>query len=371
MRIGVPTEIKNNEFRVAATPAGVHAMVSHGHEVFVQAGAGLGSSIADQEYVAAGATMVDDVDKVWDDSEMILKVKEPIEAEYHRMHEGLLLFTYLHLAADEPLTRELLDRKVTSIAYETVELDDHSLPLLSPMSEIAGRLSVQVGANCLMQPAGGNGTLLGGASGVHKGEVVVLGGGTAGLCAARVADGMGATVTVYDVNVARMRYIEEMSGGRIRTEYSSPLAVETACKSADLVIGSVLVPGARTPHLVSNQTVATMRPGSVLVDIAIDQGGCFEDSHPTTHSDPTFKVHDSVFYCVANMPGAVPHTSTLALTNATMRYCTLLADQGWTTACQHRTDLLRGLTTHDGKLLSAPVGEALGIDTTTPQEVMA
>ncbi|AXE37565.1 alanine dehydrogenase [Acidipropionibacterium virtanenii] len=361
MHIGIPTEIKNNEFRVAITPAGVHALVEHGHEVAVQSGAGVGSAISDAEYVNAGATMVDDVDKVWDDAEMILKVKEPISEEYGRMHEGQTLFTYLHLAADEPLTKELLDRKVTSIAYETVESDTHQLPLLSPMSEIAGRLATQVGANCLMQPNGGNGTLLGGGSGVHKGEVIVLGGGVVGFCAARVALGMGARVRLYDVNEERMRYIEEVTQGAIHTEFSTGLAVEQACMESDLVIGSVLVPGARTPHLVTNEMVAKMRPGSVLVDVAIDQGGCFEDSHPTTHADPTFKVHDSIFYCVANMPGAVPHTSTLALTNATMRYATLLADKGWQGAVNQRRDLARGLTTHDGKLYSMPVGDALDI----------
>jgi alanine dehydrogenase len=371
MRIGVPTEIKNNEFRVAITPAGVHALVDHGHEVAVQSGAGLGSAISDAEYAAVGATLIDDVNKVWDDAEMILKVKEPIPEEYGRMHEGQTLFTYLHLAADEPLTRELMDRKVTSIAYETVETDTHQLPLLSPMSEIAGRLATQVGANCLMQPNGGNGTLLGGGSRVHKGEVVVLGGGTVGFCAARVALGMGARVRLYDVNEERMRYIEEVTQGTIHTEFSTGLAVEQACAEADLVIGSVLVPGARTPHLVSNEMVAGMRPGSVLVDVAIDQGGCFEDSHPTTHTDPTFRVHNSVFYCVANMPGAVPHTATHALTNATLRYCTLLADKGWQGAINMRRDLARGFTTHDGKLYSMPVGDALNIPHADVNELLS
>lgn len=361
MKIGVPAEIKNNEFRVAITPAGVHALVEHGHDVSVQKGAGLGSAITDYQYQRAGATIVDDVDKVWDQAEMILKVKEPIKAEYNRMHDGQVLFTYLHLAADEALTNELLKHKVTSIAYETVETDDHQLPLLAPMSEIAGRLATQVGANCLMQPYGGNGTLLGGGSGVHKGEVVVLGGGVAGFCAARVALGMGARVRVFDVSPARMRYIEEVTQGAIHTEFSSALGVSEACKQADLVIGSVLVPGARTPHLVTNEMVADMRPGSVLVDIAVDQGGCFEDTHATTHAEPTFKVHNSIFYCVANMPGAVPHTSTHALTNATMRYAVLLADKGWQSSIKARSDLARGLTTHDGKLYSAPVAEALGI----------
>lgn len=361
MRIGIPTEIKNNEFRVAITPAGVHTLTDHGHQVTVQAGAGIGSSITDAEYKDAGAILVKDAKKVWDDAEMILKVKEPIPSEYGLMHEGQVLFTYLHLAADRPLTTALLDHKITSIAYETVETDDHALPLLSPMSEIAGRLAPQVGANCLLQPNGGNGTLLGGGSGVHKGEVVILGGGTVGFSAARVALGMGARVRLFDVTETRMRYIEEVTGGTVHTEFSTALGVAQACHEADLVIGSVLVPGGRTPHLVTNDMVAAMKPGSVLVDVAIDQGGCFEDSHPTTHTNPTFKVHDSIFYCVANMPGAVPHTSTLALTNATLRYATTLADDGWQRAITTHTDLARGLTTHDGKLYSAPVAQALGM----------
>lgn len=369
MRIGVPAEIKDNEFRVAITPAGVHTLTGHGHQLCIEAGAGIGSGISDDEYAAAGATISDDAVAVWDFSELILKVKEPVEAEYDRLHEGLVLFTYLHLAADKPLTEALLDHRVTSFAYETVETDDHQLPLLSPMSEIAGRLAPQVGANCLMQPHGGNGTLLGGGTGVHRGKVVVLGGGVAGLCAAQVALGMGACVTVYDVNTARMRYISDVSHGHITTEFSTQLGVATACRDADLVIGSVLVPGARTPHLVGNGTVSQMKPGSVLVDIAIDQGGCFEDSRPTTHTDPTFKVHDSIFYCVANMPGAVPHTSTMALTNATLGYATLLADNGWHQALKARSDLARGLATHDRELYSVPVGEALDIPTCTIEDL--
>ena len=370
MRVGVPTEVKNSEFRVAVTPAGVHALVGRGHEVLVQAGAGVGSGIPDSDFVGAGARVVGDVESVWGDADLVLKVKEPVAEEYGRLHEGLVLFTYLHLAADEALTRELLGRGVTSIAYETVELADHSLPLLSPMSEIAGRLAAQVGANCLLQSAGGRGVLFGGGSGVRRGRVSVLGGGVAGLCAARVAAGMGADVTVFDVDVARMRYIDEVSGGRIGTRFSSPLAVREACGESDVVIGSVLVPGARTPHLVDHEMVLGMVPGSVLVDVAVDQGGCFEDSHPTTHADPTFVVGDSVFYCVANMPGAVPHTSTYALTNATMRYVLLLADEGWRGACGSRDDLRRGLATCGGKLVSAPVGEALGIECVPVSEVL-
>jgi len=339
MRVGVPTEVKNNEFRVAVTPAGVHALVGRGHEVLVQAGAGVGSGISDSDFVGAGARVVGDVESVWGDADLVLKVKEPVAEEYGRLHEGLVLFTYLHLAADEVLTRELLGRGVTSIAYETVELGDRSLPLLSPMSEIAGRLAAQVGANCLLQSAGGRGVLFGGGSGVRRGRVSVLGGGVAGLCAARVAAGMGADVTVFDVDVARMRYIDEVWGGRIGTRFSSPLAVREACGESDVVIGSVLVPGARTPHLVDHETVLGMVPGSV-------------------------------FYCVANMPGAVPCTSTYALTNATMRYVLLLADEGWRGACGSRGDLRCGLATHGGKLLSAPVGEALGIECVPVSEVL-
>ncbi len=370
MRVGIPTEIKNNEFRVAITPAGVHALTAHGHQVVIQKGAGLGSAITDAEYHSAGATILDDARSVWNDAEMILKVKEPIPDEYELMHPGLVLFTYLHLAADRPLTRALLDRGVISIAYETVETDTGALPLLSPMSEIAGRLATQVGANCLMQPNGGKGTLLGGGTGVHKGDVVVLGGGVVGFSAARVALGMGARVRLFDVNEERMRYIEEVTAGTVHTEFSTALGIAQACAQADLVIGSVLVPGARTPHLVSHEMVEQMTPGSVLVDVAIDQGGCFADSHPTTHDDPTFRVADTIFYCVANMPGAVPHTATHALTNATLRYATLLADKGWRGAVGARPDLARGLTTHDGNLYSAPVGEALGIDTSSIEELV-
>ena len=361
MRIGVPTEIKDNEFRVAVTPAGVHALVRHGHIVAVQAGAGQGASIPDEEYVVAGAAIVDDASALWADSELILKVKEPVAEEYRFLRPDLLLFTYLHLAADRPLTEELLSERVTSIAYETVATDTGALPLLAPMSEIAGRLAAQVGADALLRPRGGAGVLLGGAAGVRRGAVVVLGGGTAGLAAARVAVGMGADVTVLDIDPAAMRRIEEVSGGAIRTRFSTELDVARACAGADLVIGAVLVPGARTPRLVTREMVRSMRPGSVLVDIAIDQGGCFEDSRPTTHSAPTFEVDGKVFYCVANMPGAVPHTSTYALTNATLPYALALADDGWRDAIGAHRDLARGLTTHAGALYTAGVGEALGI----------
>ena len=371
MRIGVPTEIKDNEFRVAVTPAGVHALVRHGHIVAVQAGAGQGASIPDEEYVVAGAAIVDDASALWADSELILKVKEPVAEEYRFLRPDLLLFTYLHLAADRPLTEELLSERVTSIAYETVATDTGALPLLAPMSEIAGRLAAQVGADALLRPRGGAGVLLGGAAGVRRGDVVVLGGGTAGLSAARVAAGMGADVTVFDVDPVRMRRIEEIDGGTIRTRFSTELDVARACAGADLVIGAVLVPGARTPNLVTRAMVETMRPGSVLVDIAIDQGGCFEDSRPTTHSAPTFEVDGKVFYCVANMPGAVPHTSTYALTNATLPYALALADDGWRGACRASEELARGLSTHDGALYTAGVGEALGIPAADVADLLA
>ena len=371
MRIGVPTEIKDNEFRVAITPAGVHALTRRGHTVTIQAGAGQGASIPDAEYSAAGAAMTDDVPGLWADSELVLKVKEPIAQEYPFLRPDLLLFTYLHLAADRALTEELLTKRVTSIAYETVETDAGALPLLAPMSEIAGRLAAQVGAEALLRPHGGAGVLLGGAAGVRRGNVVVLGGGTAGLSAARVAAGMGADVTVFDVDPLRMRRIEEVDGGTIRTRFSTELDVAQACAGADLVIGAVLVPGARTPRLVTREMVRAMRPGSVLVDIAIDQGGCFEDSRPTTHSEPTFEVEGSIFYCVANMPGAVPHTSTYALTNATLTYALALADDGWRGACRARAELGRGLSTHDGVLYTEGVGRALGLETADAAALLA
>ncbi|WP_144707668.1 alanine dehydrogenase [Dermacoccus nishinomiyaensis] len=371
MRVGVPSEVKNNEFRVACTPAGVNEFVLHGHEVRVQRGAGDGSSLTDDDYRAAGAVIVDDADEVWADSDLVLKVKEPVAEEYHRMREGQVLFTYLHLAADPTLTGELLERGVTSIAYETVRLDDGSLPLLAPMSEVAGRLAPQVGAQALMKPYGGRGVLMGGVPGVRPADVVVLGGGVSGFNAARVALGMGADVTVLDLDAARLRAIDTATGGRMRTVMSNAHEVEHACLRADLVIGAVLVPGAKAPTLVSNELVSRMRPGSVLVDIAIDQGGCFEDSHPTTHADPTFGVHDSIFYCVANMPGAVAHTSTHALAGVTLRHALQIADDGWRAACQGDAALGRGLTTHAGQLTNAAVAEATDRPFVSVEEALA
>ncbi|GFG49629.1 alanine dehydrogenase [Mycolicibacterium agri] len=371
MRVGVPTEIKNNEYRVAITPAGVAELVHRGHEVLIQAGAGEGSAISDADFKRAGAQIINSVDEVWAEADLLLKVKEPIEAEYGRLRKGQTLFTYLHLAASKPCTDALMASGTTSIAYETVQTADGALPLLAPMSEVAGRLAAQVGAYHLMRSHGGRGVLMGGVPGVAPAEVVVIGGGVAGYNAARIARGMGAHVNVFDVNVNTLRKIDNETGGAIETRYSSMLDLEDAVKGADLVIGAVLVPGAKAPKLVSNSTVAHMKSGAVLVDIAIDQGGCFEDSHPTTHDDPTFKVHDTLFYCVANMPGAVPRTSTYALTNATMPYVVKLAERGWRAACQADSSLTKGLSTHEGALLSEQVAHDLELPYTDPAEVLA
>lgn len=370
MKVGVPKEIKNNEFRVAITPAGVMELVRHGHEVVIEQGAGAGSSIPDEDYVAAGATMLATADDVWGTAGLILKVKEPIAAEYHRMREGQVLFTYLHLAADRPLTEELVARGVTAIAYETVELSDHSLPLLAPMSEVAGRLAPQVGANALMRANGGRGVLMGGVSGVYAAKVVVIGAGVAGQNAAAIALGMQAEVLLLDNNIARLRQMDAIYQGHMQTVASNAYEVERACLDADMVIGAVLVPGAKAPKLVSNELVSRMKPGSVLVDIAIDQGGCFEDSRPTTHAEPTYPVHDSLFYCVANMPGAVPNTSTHALTNVTLPYAVALADKGWERALREDHALALGLNVHGGAVTYAAVAEAFDMPFTPVAEVL-
>jgi alanine dehydrogenase len=361
MRVGVPSEVKNHEYRVAITPAGVHELVRNGHQVSVEAGAGLGSSITDAEFEAAGATIAGGPDQVWSDAEMILKVKEPIAVEYDRMQPGQVLFTYLHLAASRDCTHALLDRKVTGIAYETVQLPSGQLPLLAPMSEVAGRLAPQVGAYHLMRQGGGRGTLMGGVSGVYAAKVVVIGAGVSGMNAAAIALGMQAEVLLLDKNIDRLREVDKIYQGHLQTVASNAYEVERAVLDADLVIGAVLVPGAKAPTLISNELVSRMRPGSVLVDIAIDQGGCFEDSRPTTHAEPTYMVHNSVFYCVANMPGAVPHTSTYALTNVTLPYAVSLANQGWQAACRADPALALGVNTHDGELVYAPVASAHGL----------
>ena len=371
MHVGIPKEVKNNEFRVAITPAGVHELVRNGHDVVIEANAGMGSSITDDEYVTAGAKILDTAADVWATADMILKVKEPIPSEYPLMREGQTLFTYLHLAANKGLTDELVKRKVTGIAYETVELPDHSLPLLAPMGEVAGRLAPQVGAATLMRAEGGRGVLMGGVSGVHAAKVVVIGAGVSGMNAAAIAIGMQANVTLLDMNVAKLRHADSIYQGHCQTITSNAYEVEKAIKDADLVIGAVLVPGAKTPIVITNEQVSRMKPGSVLVDIAIDQGGCFEDSHATTHEDPTFKVHNSVFYCVANMPGAVPHTSTYALTNVTLPYAVALANHGWREALKADHALALGLNTHDGAVTYGPVAEALGMTSVTLEDVLA
>jgi alanine dehydrogenase len=361
MKVGVPKEVKNHEYRVAITPAGVHELVVHGHEVFVETTAGEGSSIPDEEYKAAGATILGSADEVWGTGELVLKVKEPVESEHHRMREGQVLFTYLHLAASRPCTDALLDRGVTGIAYETVQTPDAALPLLAPMSEVAGRLAPQAGAYHLMRSGGGRGVLIGGVSGVYAGKVVVIGAGVSGMNAAAIALGMQAEVLLLDKDVNKLRAADRIYQGHLQTVASNAYEVERAVLDADLVIGAVLVPGAKAPTLVSNELVSRMKKGSVLVDISIDQGGCFEDSRPTTHDQPTYTVHDSVFYCVANMPGAVPHTSTYALTNVTLPYAVALADKGWQQAMRDDHSLALGLNTHAGSLTYAPVAEAHGM----------
>jgi alanine dehydrogenase len=362
--------VKPGEFRVAITPAGVHELVSDGHTVAVETGAGVGSAIADDDYAAAGAQLTGSADEVWAGAELVLKVKEPVAEEYDRMRSGQLLFTYLHLAADERLTRELAERGVTAIASETVELADHSLPLLAPMSEVAGRLAPQVGAAALLRADGGRGILLGGVSGVYAAKVVVLGAGVSGMNAAAIALGMQAEVLLLDKDVSKLRRADAIYQGHLQTVASNAYEVERAIADADLVIGAVLVPGARAPRLVSNEQVSRMRPGSVLVDIAIDQGGCFEDSHPTTHAEPTYPVHDSVFYCVANMPGAVPHTSTYALTNVTLPYAVQLASRGWREALRADPALASGLNVHDGAVVSRPVAEAHDLEWVSLADVL-
>ena len=371
MHIGVPTEVKNNEYRVAITPSGVMELTRHGHEVAIQAGAGDGSSISDAEYQAAGARLLPTADDVWQFGDMILKVKEPIAEEYSRIREGQVVFTYLHLAASRECTDALLSAGATAVAYETVELPDGSLPLLAPMSEVAGRLAPQVGSHALMRAHGGRGVLMGGVSGVYAAKVVVIGAGVSGMNAAAIALGMQAEVLLLDKNIARLRQVDAIYQGHMQTVASNAFEIERAVLDADMVIGAVLVPGAKAPKLVSNDLVSRMKPGSVLVDIAIDQGGCFEDSRPTTHAEPTYQVHESIFYCVANMPGAVPHTSTYALTNVTLPYAVALADKGWRQAMRDDHALALGLNVHAGTLTYGAVAEAFGLPFTPVAEVLA
>ena len=370
MRVGIPREVKDNEYRVAITPAGVHELVAAGHTVYLEKEAGLGSSLPDEDFVAAGADILGSADDVWAEADLVLKVKEPIAQEFHRMRRGQVLFTYLHLAASADCTKALVDSGITAISYETVQLADGSLPLLAPMSEVAGRLAPQVGAYHLMRQGGGRGVLMGGVSGVYAAKVVVLGAGVSGMNAAAIALGMQAEVLLLDRNIEKLRQADRIYQGHLQTIASNRYEVERACVDADLVIGAVLVPGAKAPMLVSDDLVARMKPGSVLVDISIDQGGCFESSHPTTHSQPTYPVHDSVFYCVANMPGAVPHTSTYALTNVTLPYAERIATLGWQQAVRADVALARGVNVVDGKVVYGPVAEAHGLDWRELDEVL-
>jgi alanine dehydrogenase len=370
MRVGVPKELKDHEYRVALTPAGVRELVVHGHEVIIERSAGLGSSIPDSDFEKAGATIVADADTVFADADMVLKVKEPVPEEFHRLREGLVLFTYLHLAASLPVTQALVDAGTNAVAYETIEAPDGSLPLLAPMSEVAGRMAPQVGARFLERESGGRGILLGGVSGVRPARVLIIGAGMSGLNAAWIAQGMEAEVVVLDKNINRLREIDRIHKGRILTLASNRLSVEEAVISSDLVIGAVLVPGARAPKIVSEDVVKEMQPGAVLVDISIDQGGCFETSHMTTHSDPTYVVHDVVHYCVGNMPGAVPHTSTYALTNATLPYAVELAERGLEEAIRNDPLLAKGVNVYKGSVVYEPVAEALSLEYTPLEELL-
>jgi alanine dehydrogenase len=370
MRIGVPAEVGNNEFRVAVTPAGVHELARAGHQVLVEAGAGAGSSLPDEDFAAAGADLLPSADDVWAAADLVLKVRPPAAAEFGLLRPGQILFSYLHLAASWECTEALLARRVTAIGYETVQLHDGSLPLLAPMSEVAGRMAPQVGARHLQSDGGGRGMLMGGVPGVGAAKVAVLGAGTAGTNAAAIAVGLQAEVVLLDRDTARLRAAAAACQGRCRTSAASARAIERAVLDADLVIGAVLVPGAKAPVLVSNDLVARMKPGTVLVDVSVDQGGCFEDSRPTTHDAPVYRVHDSVFYCVANMPGAVPHTSTYALTSVTLPYAMQIANRGWREALRNDEPLAQGLMTHDGTLTCPPVAEAHELSWTPVAKVL-
>jgi alanine dehydrogenase len=370
MKVGIPREVKNHEYRVAMTPAGVHELVRHGHEVFVEQGAGAGSSIPDPDFAAAGATILPDADEVWAAGELICKVKEPVEEEYGRMRKDQILFTYLHLAASRECTQAVLDSGITAIAYETVQNPDGSLPLLAPMSEVAGRLAPMAGSYHLMRSGGGRGVLMGGVSGVYAAKVVVIGAGVSGMNAAAIALGMQAEVLLLDRNIEKLRAADRIYQGHLQTVASNAYEIERAVIDADLVIGAVLVPGAKAPTLISHELVTRMKQGSVLVDISIDQGGCFEDSRPTTHAEPTYRVAESVFYCVTNMPGAVPHTSTYALTNVTVPYALEIAEHGWRDACRRDRALALGLNAHEAHLTYGPVGEAHGLETVRVEEVL-
>jgi alanine dehydrogenase len=359
MKIGVPKEIKNHEYRVGLIPASVVEYVRHGHQVFVQKGAGLGSAIPDERYIKAGATMLDTADEVWAIADMIVKVKEPLAEEYPRMKRGQLVYTYFHLAAVPELAKILIEKEIAAIAYETIQLPGGRLPLLEPMSEVAGRMSIQVGARCLEREAGGKGILLGGVPGVESARVVILGGGTVGIQAAKMAVGMGANVSILDVNLARLRYIDDIFGNQIQTLHSNVNTIEKEVLAADLVIGGVLIPGAKAPHLVTREHIRNMEPGSAVVDVAVDQGGCIETCHPTTHENPTYVVDNVIHYCVANMPGAVPRTSTFALNNTTLTYGLLLANHGLEGASKKDPSFALGVNTYRGHITYQAVAESL------------
>jgi alanine dehydrogenase len=364
MIIGVPKEIKNNENRVALTPAGVAEFKKHGHTVYVQASAGEGSGFSDEEYTGAGAQLLPTIEDVYGIADMIIKVKEPIESEYKLIKKDQLLFTYFHFASYEPLTHAMIESGAVCLAYETVEKADRSLPLLVPMSEVAGRMSIQEGAKYLEKPMGGRGILLGGVPGVKPAEVLVLGGGIVGTQAAKMAAGLGARVTIMDLSIPRLRQLDDIMPANVVTQYSNEYNIREAIKTADLVIGGVLIPGAKAPKLITRDMLPSMKPGAVLVDVAIDQGGCFETAKPTTHADPVYTVDGVIHYCVANMPGAVPYTSTLALTNATLPYAIQLANKGWKKACADNNELKLGLNVINGKVVYKGVSEAFGLDYT-------
>lgn len=362
LRIGVPTEIKNNENRVAMTPAGVMTLVKQGHEVYIQEGAGLGSGFTDEQYTLAGAKIVDSARQAWS-MEMVMKVKEPLPEEYDYFYEGLILFTYLHLAPEPELTKALIDKKVVGIAYETVQLPNGSLPLLTPMSEVAGRMASQIGAQFLEKPKGGKGVLLSGVPGVKRGKVTIIGGGVVGTNAAKIAIGLGADVTIMDLNPERLRQLDDIFGNEINTYMSNPLNIADAVKESDLVIGAVLIPGAKAPRLVTEDMIKAMQPGSVIVDVAIDQGGIFETTDRiTTHSDPTYEKHGVVHYAVANMPGAVPRTSTIALTNVTIPYAVQIANRGYVKACLDHSALAKGINTLNGYCTYQAVADIHGFE---------
>ena len=370
MIIGVPKEIKTLENRVSLQPGGVLQLKNKGHEVLVEKGAGLGSGFTDKMYEKSGATIVDDVEEVWKQAEMIMKVKEPIKEEYPRMREGQIIFTYFHFAASRELTEAVQESKCIAIAYETVEKSDGSLPLLVPMSEVAGRMAAQEGAKYLEKTFGGRGVLMGGIPGVKPANVIVLGGGIVGVNAARIAAGMGANTTILDININRLRYLDEVLPKNINTQFSTEGAIRNMLPTTDLIIGAVLIPGAKAPSLISRDMLKLMRPGTVMVDVAIDQGGCFETSKATTHDDPIYEIDDVVHYCVANMPGAVPHTSTMGLTNVTLPYAAQIANKGWKKALDDDPELRMGLNIADGKIVYKYVADAFDMEYTPVEEVM-